>query len=88
MDPELHVPDQRPYDADSPLAHLMEIVAAAVDEVPEEVERDAAETTAAHLVFDAYPYTLGQVVDPDTWQGYPAVRRFEAAAVAPLGGGL
>ncbi|MDQ1033076.1 hypothetical protein QF035_010658 [Streptomyces umbrinus] len=71
----------------------MELAAAAVDEGSEEEERDAAETTAAHLVYRAYTYSLALAVDPETWQGYPAVRehgarRFEATAVAFLGGGL
>ncbi|MDQ1022602.1 hypothetical protein QF035_000184 [Streptomyces umbrinus] len=86
-------PTVRPYDPHSPLAHLMEIAAAAVDEASEEEERDAAETSAVHLVYRAYTYSLAQAVDPETWQGYPAVRehgarRFEASAVACLGGGL
>ncbi|MDQ1033627.1 hypothetical protein QFZ75_000043 [Streptomyces sp. V3I8] len=82
-----------PYEPDSPLAHLMEIAAAAVGEASEDEERDAAETTAAHLIFNTYTYTLEQAVDPDIWHGYPSVRergtrRLESAAVASLGGGL
>ncbi|MEU0646014.1 hypothetical protein [Streptomyces umbrinus] len=88
----LHTP-ARPYDPHSPLAYLMELAAEAVDEGSEDEERDAAETSAAHLVYRAYTYSLAQAVDPETWQGYPAVRehgarRFEASAVASLGGGL
>lgn len=88
----LHTP-VRPYDPDSPLAHLMEIAAAAVDEASAAEERDAAETSAAHLVYRAYIYSLAQAVDSEAWQGYPVVRehrmrRWEASAVAFLGGGL
>ncbi|MGW0653686.1 hypothetical protein ACWD4T_33700 [Streptomyces umbrinus] len=83
----------RPYDPDSPLAHLMEIAAAAVDEASEAEERDSAETAAAQHVFRAYTYSLAQAVDSEAWQGYPAVRehrvrRWEASAAACLGGGL
>lgn len=83
----------RPYDPDSPLAYLMDIAAASVDEASEAEERDAAETSAAHLVYRTYTYSLAQAVDSEAWQGYPAVRehgarRWEASAVAFLGGGL
>ncbi|MBQ0855735.1 hypothetical protein J8N05_47125 (plasmid) [Streptomyces sp. BH-SS-21] len=92
MDPVLHTP-ARPYEPDSPLAYLMEIAAAAVDEEPEDEQRDGAETGAAHHVYAAYAYSLAQAVDSAVWQGYPCVRehgarRFEASAVALLGGGL
>jgi hypothetical protein len=92
MDDTLHIP-ARPYDPHSPLAHLMELAAEAVDEGSEDEERDAAETSAAHWVYRAYTYSLALAVNPETWQGYPAVRehgarRFEASAVACLGGGL
>lgn len=92
MDPVLDTPD-RTYAPDSPLAQLMEIVAAAVDEASEEEERDAAETTAVHHVHQAYACSLAQAVDSEVWQGYPTVRehgarRWEASAVACLGDGL
>ncbi|MGW0573009.1 hypothetical protein [Streptomyces tauricus] len=92
MDPVLHTPDH-PYAPDSPLAYLMDIVAASVDEESEEEERVGAETAAAHHIYAAYAYSLAQAVDSAVWQGHPAVRehgarRFEPSAVAPLGGGL
>ncbi|MFG2351999.1 hypothetical protein [Streptomyces phaeochromogenes] len=83
----------RPYAADSPLAYLMDIAAEAVDAPSEDEERDGAETAAAQHVFRAYAYSFGQAVEGMDWHGYPAVRehgarRFEASAVACLGGGL
>ena len=86
-------PTASPYDPHSPLAYLMEIAAAAADEAAEQDERDAAETSAAHLVYRTYTYSLAQALDSEAWQGYPIVRehgtrRFEASAVAFLGGGL
>ncbi|MGW6016327.1 hypothetical protein [Streptomyces sp. NPDC055210] len=89
----------RPYDPDSPLAYLMEIAAATVDEASEEEERDAAVTGAVHHLAHHFPYSLHAAIDADAWQGHPTVHehgivrehgvhRFEASAVAFLGGGL
>ncbi|MFH8470330.1 hypothetical protein [Streptomyces sp. NPDC017991] len=55
----------RPYDPDSPLAYLMEIAAATVDEASEEEERDAAVTGAAHHLSHHFPYSLHAALDAD-----------------------
>ncbi|MET8787981.1 hypothetical protein [Streptomyces sp. NPDC004589] len=90
---ETLVPLARAYGADSPLAQLLQMAQAA-DDVPTEAEqRDDAETTAAHHVYNEYTETLGMVIDAEDWRGYPAVRAdglrsWEASAVAWLDGGL
>ncbi|WNI34393.1 hypothetical protein [Streptomyces sp. ITFR-6] len=75
--------------AGSPLALLFDIVATTARLTTDE-ERDGAETAAADHVYTAYPDTLGQAVDHDTWTGYPALRDngFEPSAVANMSGGL
>lgn len=89
---ETHARPQRPYAADSPLAYLLNLAAQAAG--PDENEqRTDAETAAAHHIYQAYPYSLAQVLEATDWQGYPGWegdggRRLEASAVAWLDGGL
>ncbi|MEU3341855.1 hypothetical protein [Streptomyces sp. NPDC006668] len=83
---------QRLYAPDSPLAILLDL-AADVDGPSEDEQRDDAQTTAAHHVYQAYTGTLARVLEVVDWQGYPAWtdhtgRRFEPSAVAWLDGGL
>ncbi|MFC8201710.1 hypothetical protein ACFUTV_40975 [Streptomyces sp. NPDC057298] len=82
----------RPYAADSPLAHLLDM-AQALGAPDADEQREDAVTTAAHHVYTAYPDTLAAVVDALDWQGHPALRdtsagSFEPSAVAWLDGGL
>ncbi|WP_329295536.1 hypothetical protein [Streptomyces sp. NBC_01455] len=82
----------RRYSADSPIAYLLDLAEQAAGPTDRE-QRDDAETAAAHHTYTAYGSTLGQAVDAEAWQGYPAVydngaRRWEASAVAWLDGGL
>jgi hypothetical protein len=88
----LHAPAPS-YSADSPLAYLLELADQAGGAPTEEEQRDDAETAAAHHVYNAYGYSLAQILDAMSWQGYPAVhesgrQRWEASAVAWLDGGL
>ncbi|MFF3420290.1 hypothetical protein ACFYW9_37360 [Streptomyces sp. NPDC002698] len=92
MTETLHTP-VRPYGADSPFAHLLDIAAQTVGAPSEDEQRDEAETAAAHHLYNDFPYSLAQVVDAIDWRGYPAVREagqrlWEASAVAWLDGGL
>ncbi|MFJ6393944.1 hypothetical protein ACIQJT_40935 [Streptomyces sp. NPDC091972] len=81
----------RPYGADSPLAHLLDMVQAVGQPTADEQREDAV-TTAAHYVYKAYPDTLGRVLEAMDWTGYPALHchgfSFEPAATAWLDGGL
>ncbi|MGV9290986.1 hypothetical protein [Streptomyces sp. NPDC003719] len=81
----------RPYAANSPLAYLLDMAAEAAGPTEEE-QRDDAETTAAHHVYNAYPHSLAQVIEAMDWRGYPAQRDgvcdLEPSAVAWLDGGL
>ncbi|MFE1442943.1 hypothetical protein [Streptomyces sp. NPDC058739] len=82
----------RPYAADSPLAHLLDM-AQAVTAPTEDDQRDEAVTAAAHHAYTAYPDTVGRVVEAMDWHGHPAVRvsgigSLEPSAVAWLDGGL
>ncbi|WP_217236842.1 hypothetical protein [Streptomyces sp. AC555_RSS877] len=82
----------RPYAPDSPLAYLLDLAADA-DGPSEDEQRDDAQTTAAHHIYQDYPHTLAHVLEVTDWQGYPAWegadgRRFEPSAMAWLDGGL
>ena len=81
----------RPYDADSPLAHLLDMVQA-VGQPSEDEQREDAVTAAAHHIYNAYPDTLARVLDAMDWTGHPALHSpgfgFEPAATAWLDGGL
>ncbi|WP_405512047.1 hypothetical protein [Streptomyces canus] len=62
---ELHMHDTlttatRPYAADSPLAHLLDM-AQAVGQPTEDEQREDAVTAAAHYIYTASPDTLGRV---------------------------
>lgn len=81
----------RPYAADSPLAHLLDMAEAAGAPIEDEQREDAI-TAAAHYVCNAYQSTLGTVLDVMDWTGHPALHfpgfAFEPAATAWLDGGL
>jgi hypothetical protein len=81
----------RPYAADSPLAHLLDM-AQAVGQPTEDEQREDAVTAAAHYVYNVYPATLGRVLEAMDWTGHPALHSpgfsFEPAATAWLDGGL
>ncbi|MDQ0904662.1 hypothetical protein QFZ22_000647 [Streptomyces canus] len=81
----------RPYAPDSPLAHLLDMAQAA-GQPTEDEQREDAVTAAAHYVYNAYPDTLGRVLEAMDWTGHPALRApdfgFEACATAWLDGGL
>ncbi|MER7577472.1 hypothetical protein [Streptomyces sp. NPDC126514] len=82
----------RPFAADSPLAHLLDMAQAFGAPTADE-EREDAVTAAAHYVYTAYPATLGAVLEALDWHGYPALRAdgagsYEPSAVAWLDGGL
>ncbi|MEU1789152.1 hypothetical protein ABZ553_25440 [Streptomyces sparsogenes] len=76
-------------DDDSPLALLFAMVDE-LDTCSEAEQREEAELTAAHHVYNHYGSTLGQALDPDDWSGKVAVtaNRLEASATAWLDGGL
>ncbi|MFF3312987.1 hypothetical protein [Streptomyces sp. NPDC002952] len=90
MTETLHTP-ARPYAADSPLAYLLDLAAEAIGPSEDE-QRDDAQTTAAHHIYQDYPGSLSQVLDATDWQGFPAWTgaggRHEPSAVAWLDGGL
>ena len=81
----------RPYAADSPLAHLLDM-AQAVGQPTEDEQREDAVTAAAHHIYTAYPDTLARVLDAMDWTGHPALHApgfdFEPGATAWLDGGL
>jgi hypothetical protein len=81
----------RPYAADSPLAHLLDMVQA-VGQPTEDEQREDAVTAAAHHIYNAYPDTLARVLDVMDWTGHPALHSpggiFEPAATAWLDGEL
>jgi hypothetical protein len=58
----LHAPAPS-YSADSPLAYLLELADQAGGAPTEEEQRDDAETTAAHHIYNAYAYSLAQILD-------------------------
>ncbi|MFD5572765.1 hypothetical protein [Streptomyces cadmiisoli] len=92
MTDTLLTPIARPYAADSPLAHLLDMAHAA--DIPDaDEQRDDAETAAAHHVYEQYTDTIGTVIEAGEWTGYPALRPercrgYEPSAVVWLGGGL
>jgi len=75
--------------ADSPLALLFDI-AREIGVQGEDEQRDNAETAALDHIWNAYPDTLGKVLDDDSWSGRPALAGagLEPSAVAYLDGGL
>lgn len=81
----------RPYAADSPVAHLLDM-AEGIGQPTEDEQCEDAVTAAAHYVYNAYPDTLGTVLDAMDWTGHPALHSagfaFEPAATAWLDGGL
>ncbi|MFI0515813.1 hypothetical protein ACH3Y9_40530 [Streptomyces sp. WSLK1-5] len=81
----------RPYAADSPLAHLLDM-AQAIGQPTEDEQREDAVTAAAHYIYNTYPSTLGTVLDVMDWTGHPALRdpgfSYEPCAMAWLDGGL
>ncbi|MCQ9134589.1 hypothetical protein [Streptomyces hilarionis] len=72
----------------SPLARLFAVVSE-LDAHTEAKQREDAELAAAHHVYNAYPGTVGQVLDSEAWTGQAAVKdnRLAASAVAWLQGG-
>ncbi|MFC4506138.1 MULTISPECIES: hypothetical protein [Streptomyces] len=75
--------------AASPLALLFDI-AREIGVQGEDEQRDNAETAALDHIWNAYPDTLGKVLDDVDWSGRPALAGagLEPSAVAYLDGGL
>ncbi|WP_415939997.1 hypothetical protein [Streptomyces sp. 039-1] len=82
----------RPFGADSPIAHLLDLADQMGEPPTDQEQRDDAEVAAAHHVYNEFGFSLARVLDADDWTGYPAVSdhgtRWQASAVAWLDGGL